>query len=100
MSKASNLMYIPRKPTYKRKVPLYQEIQIRFNEQQKYEEESKLKMIARSKQVQNLIGQRPPVLKSQSPPKYIDPVLSIIETFKDVTPLRKGIKRSTSRSPE
>ena len=100
MSKASNLMYIPRKPTYKRKVPLYQEIQIRFNEQQKYEEESKLKMIARSKQVQNLIGQRPPVLKSQSPLKYIDPVRSIIETFKDVTPLRKGIKRSTSRSPE
>ena len=100
MSKASNLMYIPRKPTYKRKVPLYQEIQIRFNEQQKYEEESKRKMIARSKQVQNLIGQRPPVLKSPSPPKYIDPVRSIIETFKDVTPLRKGIKRSTSRSPE
>jgi len=50
--------------------------------------------------VQALISKRPPVLKSPSPPKYVDPVHSIIQTFKDVTPLRKGVKRSTSRSPE
>lgn len=57
-------------------------------------------MHARKKQLEKLVVQRMPVLKSPSPPKYVDPVRSILKSFQDVTPLRNSSKKSASKSPE